>query len=105
MGMSSTVTFAGPAPSWTAIQTQLITEGLPVQLRMIDGLPAFPNENPNDGWRELRISTASGMITLRLDEQSISVIVWDNAGPDLLRERDAVVRACAAAAHGSALDS
>ena len=105
MGMSSAVQFAGPGPSWSALRAQMAAEGLAVQLRMVDGLPAFPDENPDDGWRELRISTAAGMMTLRRDVQVLSVVVWGNAGPDLLRERDAVVRACAAATNGTVLNS
>ena len=100
MGMERGITFEGPAPTWTDIHNQMSAAGLTIHLRMIDGLPAFPDEIPADGWRELRISTSGGMMTLRLEPGRLSIIVWGNAGPDLLRQWDAVVQACAAAAKG-----
>jgi hypothetical protein len=99
--MERTITFVGPPPSWQSIRDQIAAKGLTVQLRMIDGLPAFPDESPEDGWRELRISTAGGMMTLRLEAGRLSVVVWGNAGSDLMAEWDAVVEACSTAVNGS----
>ena len=99
MGMERVVEFAGPPPSWQAIRDAITAVGLTPMLRMIDGLPAFPDENPEDGWRELRLSTSGGMMTLRLEPNRLSVVVWGNSGPELLSDWEAVVRACATAAN------
>jgi hypothetical protein len=100
MGMERSITFDGPNPSWQSIRDQIAARGLTVQLRMIDGLPAFPDESPEEGWRELRFSTAGGMMTLRLEPGRLSATVWGNSGPDLVREWDEVVQACIVAANG-----
>lgn len=60
MGMDRTVRFpCGTIPSWDLIRTQLARLGLDSPLRMIDGLPAFPDEAPEPGWRELRVGVAA----------------------------------------------
>ena len=62
MGLDCTVRFpGGDPPAWDAIKLQLARVGEPAPLRMIDGLPAFPDETPAVGWRELRVGTAAGM--------------------------------------------
>lgn len=99
MGMDRNIPFTGPTPSWSNIRAQIVAAGLPVQLRMIDGLPAFPDEVPDAGWRELRISTPSGMMTLRLQSDQLSIVVWGNAGPALMHEWEVVERACSQAAN------
>lgn len=102
--MERRVQFEGTVPSWAAIRGRLEALGLPVQLRMIDGLPAFPEENPEEGWRELRISAPAGMATLRSEPGRLSVVVWGNATADLLRERDLIVEACSQAGNGKTID-
>jgi hypothetical protein len=93
MGMERVVAFAGPAPSWAAIQKELAAAGLSVTVRMIDGLPAFPDEIPPDDWREVRISTPSGMMTLAKQSGGIAVVVWGNADATLQAEWEKVVEA------------
>jgi hypothetical protein len=95
MGMERVVQFAGPPPTWAAIQKELAAAGLPVTVRMIDGLPAFPDEVPPDDWSEVRISTPSGMMTLRKQSDGIAVAVWGNADDKLQAELERVVEACA----------
>ena len=36
-----------------------------MQMRMIDGELALPDETPPDGWRELRVAAPEGMVTIR----------------------------------------
>jgi hypothetical protein len=67
---------------------------------MIDGLPAFPDESPADGWCELRIGFADGMVTLRRGSDSLTCVVWSNADAALSATLDRVVWACAAAGEG-----
>ena len=56
---------AGRPPSWPAVRDLLLRRGLAVKMRMIDGQPAFPDEEPADGWSEVRVAAADGMVTVR----------------------------------------
>jgi hypothetical protein len=101
MGMDRTVCFpSGTVPAWDAIRTQLIRLGLACPLRMIDGLPAFPDETPEPGWRELRVGVAGGMVTIRSASDSLTCVVWGNSTDELRAGWDAVCWACAAAGEG-----
>ncbi|MCI0703833.1 MAG: hypothetical protein L0241_22465 [Planctomycetia bacterium] len=100
MGLDCTVRFPGAVPTWDTIRSQLARVGEPAPLRMIDGLPAFPDESPAADWRELRIGAGGGMVTLRRSSDSLTCIVWGNADPALLAARDRIIWACAAAGAG-----
>lgn len=102
MGQDRTIQFpAGGVPAWGAIKEQLARVGEPAPLRMIDGQPAFPDEAPADGWRELRVAAGGNMVTLRRAADSITCVVWGNADPALLTSFANVVWACAEAGGGS----
>ena len=102
MGLDCTVRFpAGAVPAWAAIQDQLARVGEPAPLRMIDGLPAFPDESPDEGWRELRVGSPAGMVTLRRGGDALTCVIWSNADPALIAARDRVAWACAAAGRGA----
>ncbi len=80
MGMEHKVNIArSTAIVWTELTAQCTARAFPLQLRMIDGELALPDETPPHDWRELRVSTSGGMITLRRDNEAISVVVWGNA--------------------------
>lgn len=87
-------------PNWAEISARLVEVGENAVVRMIDNLPAFPNESPPDGWHELRLGLAGGMVTLRRDGPSVRCIVWGSADPLLIRSRDACGWALAAASGG-----
>jgi hypothetical protein len=102
MGLDCTVRFpTGSVPGWDAIKGQLARLGEPAPLRMIDGLPAFPDESPEDGWRELRVGFPAGMVSLRHGGNTLTCVIWSNADAALLAARDAVAWACAAAGQGT----
>jgi hypothetical protein len=66
MGMEQRVTFSGDAPPLGPAVAELLgARGVAVQLRMIDGALVFPDQEPPQGWRELRLGTAGGMVSLR----------------------------------------
>ena len=66
MGMEQTVAFeAVNVPAWDAVGVLLFGLGYSVQVRMIDGQLSLPDEQPPDDWRELRVGTPQGMVTLR----------------------------------------
>ena len=102
MGVERVVDFpAGPPPAWPEILARLAASGEAPVLRMIDGLPAFPDESPEDGWRELRVGFPAGMVTLRRGTDTLTCVVWSNADPALVAARDRVAWACAAAGPGA----
>ena len=87
MGMEQTVTFpAGSPPSWSAARALLASHGLPMQVRMIDGELAFPDEEPPENWRELRLGTHDGMVvTVRRERDRVVLMVWGNADARLVQ--------------------
>ena len=97
-----TITFAdGRTPSWPAARDLLTRRGVPVKMRMIDGQPAFPDEEPAEGWREIRLAAADGMVTIRRDGERLVFVTWGNAGPALLRAVNALAWAFAEAGGGT----
>jgi hypothetical protein len=102
MGIDRTIRFAsGDPPSWDAIAAQLHRAGEPGIMRMIDGQPAFPDELPEPGWRELRVGTTAGMVTVRRGPDFLSCVVWGNADAALIADWNKVVWACAASGGGT----
>jgi hypothetical protein len=80
MGMDQKVVFqAEKTPTWTQLAELLAGRNFPVQMRMIDGELAFPDETPPEAWRELRLGTRHGMITLRREPDGITLVTWGNA--------------------------
>jgi hypothetical protein len=67
---------------------------------MIDGMPAFPDESPDPGWKELRVGLAGGMVTIRAGDDALTCVVWGNATDTLRTAWDVVCWACAAAGGG-----
>ncbi len=101
MGMEHVVTFAGGAgPSWPQVAAVLADAGFPAQTRMIDGQLAFPDEQPAADWRELRLGTAQGMVTLRREPDGLHVVTWGNADAALRQAWNAVAWAVARAGNG-----
>ena len=101
MGMEQTVTFAeGALPPWDEVSDLLARRGFPVQVRMIDDQLALPDERPPDTWRELRLGTPHGMVTLRRENRQVLLVTWGNADAGLLRARNALAWALAEATGG-----
>jgi hypothetical protein len=101
MGMEQTVSFAADrVPSWESIRDLLAGHGFAVQMRMIDGELAFPDEKPPAAWRELRVGTPQGMISLRRQGDSLVLVTWGNADAGLRQAWNALTWACAEAGGG-----
>jgi hypothetical protein len=102
MGVDQTVTFAGPPPAWADVAALLRGLGWPVQLRMIDGEPAFPDEAPAEGWRELRVaSPQGGMVALRRGADRVTCVAWGDADAALRQAWNALAWAFAEAGGGA----
>src|SRR5262245_18028745 len=97
MGVQASFRFpSGAVPPWVAIRAALADSGDPPVVRMIDGLPAFPDEVPPEGWTELRIGRGGAMITLLRGGNEIDVVAWGTADTALDALRGGVGRALAA---------
>jgi hypothetical protein len=92
MGIETTVIFEDkPPPTWVACRDFLETRGIPIQVRMIDGELAFPDEMPPDAWRELRVGTPQGMVTLRRERDRIALVTWGNADVAMIQVWNALI--------------
>jgi hypothetical protein len=102
MGMDQSVTFTNcPIPTWEAVSALLTAKGYPVQMRMIDGQLAFPDETPPPDWKELRIGTPQGMITIRRESARLVFVTWGNADVEMQKAWNALTWAFAEAGEGS----
>lgn len=102
MGMEYSIDLPTPLPDlWPLLTAYLAQHGYPVHLRMIDGQLAFPDETPTPDWRELRLGTAHGMITVRREPQSIKVVTWGNADANMQQAWNAITWAVAETSQGT----
>jgi hypothetical protein len=106
MGLSYEIHFpGGHAPAWDTIFNALTHHGVTTQLRMIDGVPALPDETPPNDCHELRITCGVGMLTLRRKNANYTCTVWGNADTELLKMLRRVVWVCAEVGDGVISDS
>jgi hypothetical protein len=99
--MDQSVTFKDtPIPTWEAVSTLLSSKGYAVQMRMIDGQLAFPDEQPTDDWKELRVGTPQGMITIRREPQRLVFVTWGNADVEMQKAWNALTWAFAEVGNG-----
>ena len=84
-----------PAASWAAILERLRARGESPAVKMVDGLPAFPGEVPEESCAEVRLGFPSGMVTLRRTPAGLACVVWGTASADLIAARDACAESAA----------
>ena len=70
---------------------------------MIDGQLAFPDEGPTEEWRELRLGTPHGMVTVRRAPDRVVLVTWGNADPRLVQAWNGLTWAFAEAGGGQIL--
>jgi hypothetical protein len=95
MGAERRVPLAGGGPAWSAVAGSMAKAGFPLQMRMIDGELAFPDEAPPDGWRELRVAHGGAMVTVRRAPGEVVLVAWGNADEAQRRLWDALAEAFA----------
>ncbi len=101
MGQERVVTFTGGSvPPWPRVGELLTRSGFAVQMRMIDGQLAFPDEQPPESWSELRVGTAQGMVTVRREADRVRLVTWGNADPAMQQAWNALAWAFAEAGDG-----
>jgi hypothetical protein len=103
VGVQLVVRFPDDEPAFEAVTGKLTAAGESAVVRMIDGLPALPDEQPGEHWREVRVSLSGGMVTVRRGKRDWSFVVWGNSGDDLIRGRDLFAWAAADAGGGVVL--
>lgn len=101
MGMTLTVRPSRPLPPWSDVTAELAHRGLSVQTRMIDGQLAFPDEAPPNGWREVRLGTPHGMVTVQRTGEAFAVVVWGNADEGLRGDWRSIAEALAGLTGGA----
>jgi len=101
MGAQRTIRYpSGQSPDWPEVAAKLTEIGRPAILRMIDGLPAFPDEVPEPDWQELRVGLPGGMVTLRRTPDGFAVVTWGDRDPALSDSWDDLCWAAAATGDG-----
>src|SRR5689334_17164189 len=96
MGMEQTVSFVGKSvPAYSAVRDFLGNGGFSLQMGMIDGQLAFPDELPSENWRELRLRTPQGMVTVRREDERLAFVTWGNADAAMVQAWNALVWAFA----------
>lgn len=91
MGMDRKVTFpVGTVAAWATMAEFFAARHFPLKMMMIDGALSFPDEQPPDSWRELRVGTPQGMVTLRREDDGVRLVTWGNAEGPLLQAWNAL---------------
>jgi hypothetical protein len=80
-------------PRLDALIERLAADGLTAMVVMIDGALVAPGSPPPAGWREARLRTPAGTITLARRPGGVAVVVFGNAGEDLRRAQEQVAAA------------
>src|SRR4051794_8943953 len=84
---------AGAAPCPLApLLTKLAADGLPAAVAMLDGALHSPLAPLPDDWRDVRLKTAAGTVTLTRKPGAIAVVVFANAD-DALKAAQAKIAA------------
>ena len=60
----------------------------------------FPEDQPAEPWRELRVSSDAGMVTIRREQNQVTLVTWGNIDAALVRTRNALAWAFAETGNG-----
>jgi hypothetical protein len=89
------------AADWSSVRAMLTHHDLTPIIRMIDGLPAFPDEVPDATWKELRVSLLESMVTLGRVTTGYRVVTWGTPDARLEQARNWVAYSVACASNGT----
>lgn len=86
MGVERTISHEPDVlPDWAVVRGLLVARGETATLRMIDGMPAFPDEIPDEAWHELRVGMTGGMVTVKRRAGQLVCVTWGTGEPALVR--------------------
>lgn len=101
MGVERTIRHDPTAAlNWAAVAARLREAGETPVVRMIDGLPAFPDEVPEGDWKEVRVSLSGGMVTVRRQPGRVTLVTWGTGDPGLQQSADRLEAAIAELTQG-----
>jgi hypothetical protein len=92
MGLSKSVA-RRDTPSLASLLEALAQKGLPSSILMVDNLLVSPKVPPPTSWRDVRLKTPAGTVSLKRDAEGVSVTVFGNADAAMLAAQDAIVAA------------
>ncbi len=72
---------------------RLAAAGMTASVVMVDGQLHAPSATVPDGWREVRLRLAAGTVTVRVQPDGISVMVFGNADAALINAQRAIATA------------
>lgn len=91
MGLEQLV--PGDPPPLADVLARLAAAGVTAMIAMVDGQLVMPGAPPPAAWREVRVRTPDGTVTLARRPGGVAVVVFGNADAALVRARDAVATA------------
>jgi hypothetical protein len=89
MGLEIVVPRAGSC-SLSVVVERLAAVGLPSLVAMVDNVLQAPGAAPPAEWRDARLRTPAGVVTLRRTPTGVAVVVFGNAAPALQTAQRAV---------------
>ena len=95
MGLEIVVPDETPPPLEEVV-ARLHADGVTAMVVMIDGALVAPGKPLPTEWRDARLRTPAGTVTLARRPGAIAVVVFGNADADLRRAQEQVARALAA---------
>jgi hypothetical protein len=75
----------------------LAAAGLPAVIAMVDNALRRPGAPPPEEWRDVRLRTPAGMVTLARRPDGVAIVVFGNADPGLQDVQRRVAEAVRAA--------
>lgn len=85
---------AGKTVSWDGIVSTLRAAGESPVIRMIDNMPAFPDETPAENWADVRVGLKGGMVTIRRTAAELTCVCWGTNDAALIQSFEIAVAAC-----------
>lgn len=92
MGLEILVARPGPCALAPLLEA-LAAGGLPSTVAMVDNVLQGPGATPSPAWRDVRLRTPAGTVTLRRTGSGIAVVVFGNADAALQAAQRTVAEA------------
>jgi hypothetical protein len=89
----------GAPPSLRELLERLSSVGLPATVMMVDGALQMPGLVPEGDWRDVRLRTPAGTVTLARRPAGVAVVVFGNADEALRAAQRQVADAIRALRH------
>lgn len=91
--MGLEVLIAPPVEPLAVVLARLAADGFPTTVMMVDGALVTPGAVPPAGWRDVRLRTPAGTVTLASRPGGVAVLVFGNADAALQQAQRRVAEA------------